>query len=773
MGAAPSTEVLRAAPFCPTRSGAGRVLALIPVTEEFFPSPDVPLFVQFYEARTDPYVRYYLRNHCFYPHNTSLGGNSADENDTNGVRLDQIPPAMCTRKEYYDWCMSAVGRNRRYHTNAELLQDYNAVPSRRHLIRPVPCAVVFQYDDEYNAPEGCVSLGDKVVRVIGGIGCLENSPESTSGGGGSNQDEAELTLELTMFVRKSAGDHNMVRVMLLSAWLLHEHCVKICGLPCVPLLSVTLRGLKTNIPFLCFLREMRYRVGLLQGNTAKHCTWIDGAFICSCFTASHASELCEAFAHHYQLLLNAKSRVKMDTALLPVANRLQPAQDGGDVSVSADMEDTVSFTRMPSSGRFKKQSFTLRGVIDTANTVIPEMGRGTEDVYLVCTDATVRIERSEDGTVSKDSLDHDGGEAMVLQAAPLKVKRGDVLRFFPDDAAARQPSNSHCMTDTITTPLGCDKTFGKDTTCEGELRRGTWIVDTTVNLENVLLALVHDECKNAREAPASDPHWLRCKETGDLVCDGNFYIWYFERGGVTYYYGTLPKFANRLKKRHDTQRRRPPITATLTSDAATAEAASAAVAATSRCDEAAQFPATTDALQNELRPQGGPLMGHKDLFEKQGDTAAQQFPAIVGNVSHTTPFFDHTALPSVDVMQQHYTEGSRFMLVQPAMPYNSVSGGSAGAPFTAAQMPYYQSGINNCAVYPSTTSSLLHCMQPVHPLQLQCLSPMQPMQYVPWMQPLQQTPAAMYAYFNPAAPQTQPQQLQPVPFMHLRPPAAA
>ncbi|KAG5471372.1 hypothetical protein LSCM1_01456 [Leishmania martiniquensis] len=70
MGVAPSRETIRRGFFNvsqanPSASGSGsgkrQDIILIPLTKEYFPSPDCPLFVQFHKARCDAAVNYYFR----------------------------------------------------------------------------------------------------------------------------------------------------------------------------------------------------------------------------------------------------------------------------------------------------------------------------------------------------------------------------------------------------------------------------------------------------------------------------------------------------------------------------------------------------------------------------------------------------------------------------------------------------------------------------------------------------------------------------------------
>ncbi|KAH9600994.1 hypothetical protein LSM04_005941 [Trypanosoma melophagium] len=645
MGAAPSREILRGAPFRPTRNSSGRVLSLIPITPEFFPSADDPLFQQLYEARSDAYVRYYMRDYdkngdeCTDDIDIDINNDTDIDNDTDtdnysgegggssDVQLDSIPLAPFNREEYYKYWISLVQQCQQYETNKYLCNVYNTAPNKAHgVIRPIPCAVAFQYDDSSSAPEGCVPLGDTYVRVIGAIGCLlptrhkkkKNSIHININNDNNNNihnsKKEETPLKMLLFLRKSAGDHNMVRVTLFAAWLFHNHCVRLCKMAHTPLPAITFCGLKTNIPLLCFLREMRSRIDLLQGNRDDHRVWLDGVFLRVHITDKHACELCEALAKHYDSLLESKPRVSEGKPLpLSLVNNNNndnisnsSSSDNNSSNDLSDMEDSNTLLRTPHSYRSVKQSFDLAGYIDRHHIEIPAMGSSRDEVYLVCIDTTVTVRCSRrNGEVEvmkskyvNNNNDNDNNKnnnenndtSDTFEA--LTVTRGDILRFEPDesdefdnfDAFIAQPPHcgegeipyscdhhhnsndntpTHSVDITIDTPgitptnSSCSRIINNSNSKNREVARrvGPWKVDESVHVENVLLAVVHDECKNAREATADDPHWVINKKTGEPLCDNNFYIWRFERKGIHYYYGTVPKFANSFKKRSDTNRK--------------------------------------------------------------------------------------------------------------------------------------------------------------------------------------------------------------------------
>lgn len=84
---------------------------------------------------------------------------------------------------------------------------------------------------------------------------------------------------MQMFITKSAGDHNMARMVILASYVYEHQCLNIIGLPRMPPHSISFKSFKTNIPFLCFLREMRDRVSTLLGCDKIASVWLDGTLI--------------------------------------------------------------------------------------------------------------------------------------------------------------------------------------------------------------------------------------------------------------------------------------------------------------------------------------------------------------------------------------------------------------------------------------------------------------------------------------------------------------
>ncbi|ORC86708.1 uncharacterized protein TM35_000261600 [Trypanosoma theileri] len=841
MGAAPSAEIISKAPFRPTRNSSGRVLSLIPITQEFFPSSNSPLFEQLFDARCDAYVRYYMRDYdkhdaeCTDDDNDNDDGDSDSDSGGKGsgssdVQLDSIPQAPFTREEYYEYWMSSVQRCPRYKTTEELCHAYNKVTTTTTTtttvnegncgIFPIPCAVAFQYDDSSSAPEGCVKLGDTFVRVIGAIGCLlpathdkkkNNNNNDNDNNNNNNSSKKEVKqLKMLLFLRKSAGDHNMVRVTLFAAWLFYEHCVRVCKMAHTPLPAITFRGLKTNIPLLCFLREMRSRIDLLQGNRDGHCVWLDGVFLRVHITGGHARELCKALAKHYDLLLESKPRtaeVKSLSLSLANNNNTNNNNDNNNNNISNegsvsnnnntnnndvnDMEDGNVPLRSPHSYRSVKQSFELAGYIDKHNTEIPAIGSSRDEVYLVCLNTTVLVKsnrESEEAEImiptvvyhqnsnsnsNNNNNNNDNNDKTVtpMNFNELQVKRGDILRFEPNEPDELSPhplpfdgnntfshlitenptgnfADTPCTTTTNSFSSRCSTNNITDTISENKevfrSRAGTWKVDSTVHVENVLLALVHDECKNAREAPADDPHWVLNKETKEPLCDSNFYIWRFERKGIFYFYGTVPKFANSFKKRSDNTRKQRGLTS-----------ASATPISTSTSDGKQSLPGFVLQDNNmQTTPKGGvshlvPVLTDPNEFNHTNDFPLQAINPIQ-DISTNNPcvnqhpggciqfrgpeVWSHLHTSSVDSQ-------AALISMRSNTSFTTSVGGVTTSTSTGNSMVCEQ---NNAAAAAAVDCSILHafpppqmqCFRIVHPMETPFMSPVQCIAYMPPSQPL-------------------------------------
>ncbi|KAG5497614.1 hypothetical protein JKF63_03879 [Porcisia hertigi] len=281
MGAAPSREttehVLSELPFY----GQRQQIVLIPLLKKFFPSPDCPLFLQLYEARCDPAVRYYYYANDGVSETDSKSTlpvsptvYAADENVGNvGSPLylakvigsapvycppaDVFPPVPFTREAMYDVYITNGGEKMVYETDEEMLRAYRADPTS---VRPLPCAVAFLYyrptsavsstpvasggtaggerDDAAEEPgtattaggthvfpEDCTKVLGFYVKATGFIGDVH--------GLGGSCPRRLPDYEMQMFLTRSAGDHHRTHVLLAAVYTYAEQWQRAC-LHCVP-----------------------------------------------------------------------------------------------------------------------------------------------------------------------------------------------------------------------------------------------------------------------------------------------------------------------------------------------------------------------------------------------------------------------------------------------------------------------------------------------------------------------------------------------------------
>lgn len=639
MGAAPSGELLCTAPFRPPISGS-RQIALLPFTKAFFPSESSALFQQLYEARMDPSVRYYLRY------------SGAKE-----LRQDRIPTLGLTREGLFNWYEAASSAGY-FATNAEVRAEVAA--GRAYRIRPVPCAVVFLYEGGAHVPEGSVRLApdsDVYVKVIGSVGdtnCFVNPTAPML-----PTDTAHIQIYLT----KSAGDHNMARVVLLASYIYYHQCVDIIGLKRPPTLPMTYMTFKTNIPMLCFLRELRDRTASLLPPPARTAMWLDTVYIRGSISGDYAAMMIEAYARHFVEFLTAKVKQKVEKQqrrlanfnsstgaaiashrhngqrsmttegthsiagndhihfaaanntmisscgnqssatptqeLQLVANTLGSLEGAQSILEEEEEDDANQEDDRPSlaghgSTDFKtKITYHIKGYITDPNAAIICRSTVQHEVYVVCADGHVNLVAPLDsyaapvdaytvgvGTFPATNAIEGASEARDLVAEgvlpydavildTIAVQRGDVLSFAISDGAIKMPhvkalAESSVPLSESEPTLASQDTFVEDNenhTAPAVIAEnykaalhnsthpcGRWFVDRTAFLENVMLSLVRDECKNAREADVDDPRWVRDEEEQGPVHADTFYIWRFHRGAETFYYGTVPKFANPTKR---------------------------------------------------------------------------------------------------------------------------------------------------------------------------------------------------------------------------------
>ncbi|KAG5471374.1 hypothetical protein LSCM1_01458 [Leishmania martiniquensis] len=630
MGAAPSAEIVLDAPFLVPQGGA-RQVALIPIVKQYFPTPDCPLFRQLYEAYTDPSVRYYMRS--------SFDGKSGD--------LSRIPPIENSREDLHRLLLRHTEYGM-FPTNAAIREVYEV--GDFHRIRPVLCAVVFLYEGTSCVPEGSVQLpspsrggASAFVKVIGAIGdacTLVNGPDD------------ELipfrptdVLKIRTLIMKSAGDHNMSRVVLLAAYIYYHQCCDIIGLPNVPALGTSFTCFKTNIPFLCFLREMRDRMACVLEAPKNSKFFIDDHCIHGAVSREYVARMMPAFACYYLSFLHAKVEQRAmkqqshqqhlltggaakDCAGLTVKSLMSCAEThiGSIYAETSNNQAVMAIKAAALEGALRdgsntapKITYVVKGYITRTVTSISNWSHAANEVYVVCVDGTVTVVdrtsvEASDGPTHTPSLLHEAdlseaaeaaGDTTSAVVATIQVRRGDILSFYvpmsirsgganPSPSAAvthdagddddiyydtenldalrfcsanisslslsssEAPSRHDSAILTGDTVKGtCDDINGSTVatssmgltgvdgnTASFEAKKGSWRVDDSIFIENVLLSLVRDECKLAREATEQDPGWVYDDANKCLVHDGSFYVWHFRRGHEDFYYGTVPKFAN-------------------------------------------------------------------------------------------------------------------------------------------------------------------------------------------------------------------------------------
>lgn len=184
MGAAPSRETHRRGLFTVTQvlpSGASskrQDIVLIPLTKDYFPSPDCPLFVQFHKARCDAAVNYYFRRPG------DPGDLSTIPNYAGSARVmpEERMRRLRRRKE-----VAAMRKKR--------AEAQEATATARHQPQPVPSlpANGDAAEEESGLEEMEVSDGgNDATAVNGGDGERGRDTERTHDGGeGAGDDDAE------------------------------------------------------------------------------------------------------------------------------------------------------------------------------------------------------------------------------------------------------------------------------------------------------------------------------------------------------------------------------------------------------------------------------------------------------------------------------------------------------------------------------------------------------------------------------------------------------
>nr|CCC90281.1 conserved hypothetical protein [Trypanosoma congolense IL3000] len=217
MGAAPCRETLsRGLHLVPPHpsgsgnsSGASRRLdiVLIPLTKEFFPSPDCPLFVQFHKARCDAGVNYYFRQPGNPGDLSKIPATKNSDDKSSNPSREMLYRGVVERVE--EMLFDTDEEMRQAHENSmkgehtgssSVHQESSGTTGPKKRVLPIMCAVAFRYDPEKLAQiqqgqtvlgssgrasylqavmENGVPLCGSIVNVVGCFGLVPMEVEGT------------------------------------------------------------------------------------------------------------------------------------------------------------------------------------------------------------------------------------------------------------------------------------------------------------------------------------------------------------------------------------------------------------------------------------------------------------------------------------------------------------------------------------------------------------------------------------------------------------------
>ncbi|CAD2213834.1 hypothetical protein, conserved [Angomonas deanei] len=580
MGAVPSAESSTATlSQCPSY-GQRQHIILIPLVPHFFPDATCPLFQQLYEARRDPAVRYYhyLTEATLDPAeirskqekiNDNLSNNSnPNEEEPLLLPVDCPPPEVfptlpLTPQELYDLYMTQC-QQRTYETDWEMLSAFQK--EEKHQIRPLPCAVAFLYqrknngpakkegeepnEEEHNeenenqsnnnnkVPEDCVEVQDCYVKVTGLLGdtSLFFQNKNTS-------DNIKTDMELSLYLTKSAGDHNRTHVLLSAIYTYAEQwqrAVQNClynhpsdtnednkmkellvsMLPTVdvtwtsktpsesktestltwvppPLPRIFMRARRTNVPFLCFSREVRnilLSMHLSHNNRNNNNNeynkevlgemdmWLQDVET----TAQHHHNTTESFlyVHVPEKVGNALVRFVMN-CLLRHTSPLENLRDSHNHNHEHHTNEVIAPFRLPDAPMIVEE-WRREYTVNDLKRIHPQYLR--DYLYFV-----VRPTRRRAATLAVQEWLESGGEIIADDTT------ADFLALLKSEKEKKE--SSVCLPSNI---MLCFDPLDKDTPVS---QRPLFL--RQLPLEELLLGELGDACKVAREATATDPSWVR------------------------------------------------------------------------------------------------------------------------------------------------------------------------------------------------------------------------------------------------------------------------
>ncbi|RNF23501.1 uncharacterized protein Tco025E_02793 [Trypanosoma conorhini] len=202
MGAVPSRETLQRGLYVVRAAGGGGVgcggkrqeIVLIPLTKEFFPSPDCALFVQFHRTRCDAGVNYYFRRPGNPGDLSRIPATDNSDGESSYPSREALYRGVVERVE--EMLFDTDEEMRQAHERAAGLTTPESGAGKKRVL-PIICAVAFRYDPSKLAQQngilgaGCpqqlqmameqgVYLCGSIVNIVGCFGFVPMEVEGAA-----------------------------------------------------------------------------------------------------------------------------------------------------------------------------------------------------------------------------------------------------------------------------------------------------------------------------------------------------------------------------------------------------------------------------------------------------------------------------------------------------------------------------------------------------------------------------------------------------------------
>lgn len=605
------------------------------------PPSALPFMQQLYSAYREPSTQFYCRKETwgpvnrlpddlFYPTLESFYNATVACYDTEVYESNN---AMQQVLEDY------LMKERIQTMEGEAPREKGAEPTRRARkvrkaprLRPTPCAICFEYptctiappvtsatgegadatpsapppSNRSGAPHGSVVFAPYCsFMVIGFVGLVpvRHSKKATASAflrppADSAGDEGEgvtasaveggAEYELVAFVAKSAGEQHLGRALFQAAFLFTEQCRR-AGLLTVPVPSARFSCFLTDVPSLCFLREVRLRCA--EANWPRRLAQalrqvrLAGRHLSLEMDRTLASDLCAFMAECYETLDfhpppasaaclffgfvgDAGAQVLPSSALSPsIAAAALP--ESGSEAVRRVLQDKAERDAVLSRGEVLSGNSGSNGTGATGGTTSKSGVNGTEGsagadaaVRLYCVVGTNRLTVGSTiyphGTVLEQTVDVATGEFVKPTWTVAEDRTGQEKPPFDLATAAsseRDQNNSMLVVE--------------GDAADNEPR-------PALATSDVLLSWSKDLYLHARVADAQDTRWVAgypqdyytragkrtAEQTAALLppqpsstqklsttapsdkaaADKTFFLWEFEHQGRTYTVGLVPNF---------------------------------------------------------------------------------------------------------------------------------------------------------------------------------------------------------------------------------------